>query len=167
MGARPVGAPRVRTLLLALVCFDGCLDLRFHGIEVEARALLHRRELDCSHGDLRHLLLGNDEPPELLLEPLEFFQGSRETCALQRIQTQVHENRHVVMNGAAKPAIGLVNEAILVVVDAHSAECGMPDPHSPQQQATGTPFCRGPRRTSASLRHHLLCNLIDHGHAVV
>src|SRR5207342_1582274 len=33
----------------------GSLDLRFHRIEIEARALLHRRELDGGHRQLRHL----------------------------------------------------------------------------------------------------------------
>src|SRR5438552_9635607 len=32
------------------------LDLRFHGIEVEAGASLHRRVLDGRHDDLLHLL---------------------------------------------------------------------------------------------------------------
>src|SRR3954454_19542598 len=52
---------------------SGGLDLRLHSVEVEARALLHWRELDRRHGELLHLLLHEDEAPELVLEPLEIL----------------------------------------------------------------------------------------------
>src|SRR4029453_3246346 len=53
--------------LLLAHCGPGCLDLRLDGIEVEARALLHRRELDGGHGELHHLLLDKHEAPEFVL----------------------------------------------------------------------------------------------------
>jgi len=40
-------------------------DLCFHGIEVEARALLHRRILDRRFRKLSNFLLDEDESPEL------------------------------------------------------------------------------------------------------
>src|SRR5260221_6840922 len=63
-GGRPVRkSPAIKisqTLarLLGRLRLDSCLDLRFHGIEVEARALLHRRELGRGPGELFHFLPG-------------------------------------------------------------------------------------------------------------
>src|SRR5947207_779953 len=48
------------------------LDLRFHGIEVEAGASLHRRVLDGRHDELLHLL-----------------QGSFWVCAWQRLRSRM------------------------------------------------------------------------------
>src|SRR6267142_6989990 len=47
------------------------LDLCFHGVEVETRALLHRRELDRRRDQFDHFLLNEHETPELVLEPFE------------------------------------------------------------------------------------------------
>ena len=52
--------------LLAGAGIHGMEDLLLDGFEVEARALLHRRELDGGLGQLRHLLLDVDEAPELV-----------------------------------------------------------------------------------------------------
>jgi hypothetical protein len=49
--------------------FDCSLDLRLHGIEVEARTFLHRRVVDGRHGEFRHFLLDEYEAPELIHEP--------------------------------------------------------------------------------------------------
>jgi hypothetical protein len=49
-------------------------DLRFHGIEVEARALLHWREFDSAHGCLCHHFLDEHEAPELVFIPLKIFE---------------------------------------------------------------------------------------------
>ena len=46
------------------------LDLCLHSLEIEARALLHWRELDGSLSNLRDLLLDELEPPELVREPV-------------------------------------------------------------------------------------------------
>src|SRR4051812_31636194 len=79
----------------------GGLDLRFHGIEVEARALLHRGELDGSLRQLCDLLLDKHKTPELVLEPTEVILGPvfglifRPTCAFEWIQTQVDQVGHV------------------------------------------------------------------------
>ena len=60
----PSGCSSV-TLRLLSVLRHGFRDLRLYGIEVEARALLRRRELDGRHGQLRHFLLDEHEAPEL------------------------------------------------------------------------------------------------------
>src|SRR5438874_11911271 len=50
--------------------------LRLHGIEVEARAALHRRVIDEALEGLAHHLLDEHEPPELVLEPIEVLLGA-------------------------------------------------------------------------------------------
>src|SRR5271157_2273352 len=96
--------------------------LFFHGLQVEGRALLHRGELDRGLSELLHLLLDVDEAPELVLEPVKILERSGHPRALERIQAQVHENGDVELDRAAKPAIRLIDEAVLEVVDAHRAE---------------------------------------------
>src|SRR5438128_2413003 len=71
------------------------LDLRLHGVEVEARSLLHRGELDRCLGEFRNLLLDEDEAPELVLEPGEVILSTvlrsifRPAGPLERIEAQV------------------------------------------------------------------------------
>jgi hypothetical protein len=65
-GARRYAPP----ILLAGTCCYCRLDLPFHRLEIEARALLHRRELDEALGCLPNLLLYEDEAPELVQEPV-------------------------------------------------------------------------------------------------
>src|SRR3954452_812973 len=107
---------------------SGGLDLRLHGVEVEARALLHRRKLDRRHGELLHLLLHEDEAPELVLEPLEILLRAglgavlRPARALEGIEAKVGQIGDVDLGLVAEPATGLVDEAVLVVADAHGAE---------------------------------------------
>src|SRR5260370_38862856 len=52
-------------------CRPGCLDFRFHSIEIETRAPLHRRKLDGRHRQLFHLLLNKHKAPEFVFEPVE------------------------------------------------------------------------------------------------
>src|SRR5580704_17305598 len=99
-----------------------CGDLFFHSVEVERRALLHGRIVDGAHGELCHYLLDKHEAPELVHEPVHIEIASsisvhtRETHFLERIQTQVDQNRHVRMILGTEPAAGLGNELVLVVV---------------------------------------------------
>ena len=71
-------------------CSLGCGDFRLHGIEIETRALLHRRKLDRSHRQLFNLLLDEYKAPEFAFEPAEVllraFLGSviGPACALKR-----------------------------------------------------------------------------------
>src|SRR3954468_23801630 len=107
---------------------SGGLDLRLHSVEVEARALLHWRELDRGHGELLDLLLHEDEAPELVLEPLEILLRAGlgpilgPASALERIEAKVGQIRHINLGLIAQPAAGLVDEAVLVVADTDGAE---------------------------------------------
>ena len=84
--------------------------------------------LDGRLGELRHFLLDEHEAPELVLEPLKYSCApssvplSGQVQALERVEAQVDQGRHVEVNLAAEPAIGLFDEAILEVVDTHCAE---------------------------------------------
>src|SRR5581483_5159855 len=95
----PYGPPAVEWCLAllawAFACRLGLGDpfrhLRFDGVEIEARALLHRRVLDESLELLGDYLLDEYEPPELVLEPIEvllraFLRSAvRPARALERI----------------------------------------------------------------------------------
>ena len=106
-------------------CRPGRFDFRLHGIEVEARALLHWRELHRSHCELLNLLLHKHEAPEFILEPIEVLLRSDLGPAvgpartLEWIEAQVDQVGHVRLGFIALPSTRLVDEAILVVVDAH------------------------------------------------
>src|SRR5262249_29096961 len=106
----------------------GRLDLRLHGIEVEAGPLLHRRVLDRSHGQLFDFLLDEHEAPEFVLEPVEVLLGTGSgpalgpARALEGIEAKVGQERHVDVGLLAEPAVRLVDEAILEVADAHRAQ---------------------------------------------
>ena len=121
-------SPSVRDAYLAIAAL-GRRDFRLHGIEVEARALLHRRELDRGHGQLLHLLLDKHEAPEFVLEPVEvLLRADLVPLSGQPVRSNGSRRRltrigHVRLGFFAQPAAGLVDEAILVVVDAHRAEC--------------------------------------------
>src|SRR5258707_207573 len=127
---RPTRGPTAMTVIRLLFAHRGSgrFVLRFHGIKIEARALLHRWELDRGLGQLLHLLLDKHEPPELVLKPREvilrpgFGPIFGPAGALERIDTKVGQIRHVSFGFITQPAAGLVDETILEVVDAHGAE---------------------------------------------
>ena len=102
--------------------------LRLDGVKIEARAPLHRREIEEGLELLADHLLDEHEAPELELEPIEvllravFRPVGRPARALERIQAQVGDVRHVRVGLFAQPAGGLVDEAELIVVDAHRAD---------------------------------------------
>src|SRR5215218_5742313 len=104
------------------------LDLPLHGFKVEACALLHRRELDRRHGQLFHLLLNEHEAPEFVLEPVEVFlrslfgSGIGPASALEWIEAQIGQGRHVNLDLATQPTARLIDEAILVVAEPHGAQ---------------------------------------------
>src|SRR5579864_6822448 len=89
--------------LLTLMRGDGLQNLLFHVLHIEAGALLHRRELDERLGVLRHLLLYEDEAPELKNEPIVIGQGSRQSGPLERVEAQVDEKRPIDLDRPAKP----------------------------------------------------------------
>jgi hypothetical protein len=91
--------------------FSGFLDLRFHGLEIEARALLHGRIIDGRHGQLAHYLLNEHEAPELILEPGEIVLRSAESSyrivkTFERIETKVRQYGCVNLDLGPYPAWG-------------------------------------------------------------
>src|SRR5439155_2504695 len=87
--------------------------------------LLHRRVLDERLGVLCHLLLYKNEAPELVHKPIHVLKGSCQAGTLERIEFEVDEDRHIDLDRPAKPAAGLVDESVLVVVDADRAKCSL------------------------------------------
>src|SRR5262249_8576807 len=102
--------------------------LRFHRIEIETRASLHRWKIKECLKLLAHHLLDEHKAPELEFEPIEvllcslFCSVVRPALALERIEPEVDQVRHVNMGLFTQPPTGLVNEAILVVVNPHCAD---------------------------------------------
>src|SRR5258707_10981369 len=103
---RGASAPRGRSLVKVQARLlgdrrSGGGDLRLDRIEVEARAFLHRRELDGSHRQFLDLALDENEAPELVLEPVEVLlraflgTGVGPARALERIETQVDQVGYV------------------------------------------------------------------------
>src|SRR5438477_8973962 len=117
-------APNVRDCLLGH-CSPGSLDFRLHGLEVEARALLHGWELDGRHSQFLYLLLNKHKAPEFVLEPLKVFLRPRSSLikrpsrALERVQSQVGQEGHIYLGLGAEPATRLVDKTILIIIDAH------------------------------------------------
>src|SRR5437762_2233773 len=103
--------------------------LRFDGIKIETRAFLHWRIFEEGLEFLAHHLLDEDKAPELELEPIEVLLRSlfgsvlRPALALERIKAQVDQDGHVKVRLGTEPTLGLVDETILIVVDAHRADC--------------------------------------------
>ena len=110
-GGRPSGATRLGDHKDLVAWAFGCLlrlghplrHFRFHGVKVEARATLHRREIEEGLNLLAHYLLDKHEAPELVFEPIEillrpvFRPVAGPARALERIKAQVGDVRHVRM----------------------------------------------------------------------
>src|SRR4051794_24213064 len=100
----------------------------FHGVEVEARAALHGRIVKERLQFLAHHLLHEHKAPELELEPVEVlltaFFGTVVWPALplKRIQAQIGKIGHVNVRLLTQPALRLIDETILVIIDAHRAD---------------------------------------------
>src|SRR6476469_8827800 len=112
-GARKLGAPATnqsKPWRLSTDCRPGRLDFRLHGIEVEARALLHGRKLDRRHRQLFHLLLHKHKAPEFVFEPVEvllralFRAAVGPARALERIEAKIDQVWYVNLGLFAEPA---------------------------------------------------------------
>src|SRR5438034_5606061 len=135
-GGRPFRAARGEdSFVLLASAFGGRLrlfhlfrHLGFHGIKIETRTLLHRRVIKEGLEFLAHHLLDEDKAPELELEPIEvllravFRSVVGPALTLERIETQVDQVRHVNMRLLTQPALGLVDEAELVIVNTNRAD---------------------------------------------
>src|SRR5436190_5080380 len=100
---------------------------RFDRLKIEAGALLHRGVFKEGLERLAHYLLDKYEAPELVLEPIKVLLGTflgaivGPAGSLERVQPQVGDIGNVDLRLFPKPAIGLVDESELIVVNAHSA----------------------------------------------
>src|SRR6516164_3578619 len=107
--------------LVSLVCRDRFRDLRFHRLKVEARTLLHRREIDSSLRDLLYLLLRVLESPELEGEPVverqRALRAVRQIGALVGIKSEIGKDRPIDFHRTTQPAAGLISKAVLEIVD--------------------------------------------------
>src|SRR5215475_957701 len=97
-------------------------DLFFDRFQIEQSRRLHRRKFNETFGELGHDLLDENETPELIGKPRIVVDGSAQTRAFERVQPNIGQNRKVRFYGAAQPATGLVDEAILVIVYADGAK---------------------------------------------
>src|ERR1700722_14996581 len=105
------------------VCRDSLLDLRLDGLQVEARALLHRRGLARTLRDLADFVLYKLETPKLVGKPGVERQRTvgavRKVHAFERVKTNVGQDRPIHLDRAAKPTAWLIGEAIFVIIDTH------------------------------------------------
>src|SRR5436190_5002248 len=126
---------RVPSSRLLASAFGGGLRLlhlfrhfSFNRVKVETRAFLHWRIIEKGLQFLAHHLLDENKAPELELEPIEvllraFFRPIVwPALALKRIETKVDQVRHVNMRLLTQPALGLVDEAELVIVNTNRAD---------------------------------------------
>src|SRR5207302_2023853 len=94
---------------------------------------LHGRVIKEGLERLTHYLLDEHEAPELILEPVEvllcpFFRPiAWPAHALERIKAQVGDVGYVRLSLLTQPAGGLVDEAELVIVDAHRPDSAFPE----------------------------------------
>src|SRR5215469_10517588 len=71
----------------------------------------------------RHDLLDEDEAPELVDKPtILVHRLIWQARALERIETKIHKHRHVGLDGATKPALRLIDEAVLEVIDPDGSQ---------------------------------------------
>ena len=110
-----------------LSSFHLLLQLGFDCRHVKARTRLHRRIIEEGLGFLRDLLLHEDEAPELTDEPSVVVNrpvdlAVRPAGSLERVQAKIDQRRPIYFLRSTEPAIGLVGEAVFVVVYPHGCE---------------------------------------------
>ena len=128
-GGRPNRAPAwtVMCAVYAVSCFDGLLNLFLDGLQIERCALLHRRKFDRCPCQLPHLLLHIGEAPELASVKGHHVvrRANRPVpvgITLERITTQVVNQRHVELDLFAGPAVRLRDEDILPIADPYRTQ---------------------------------------------
>src|SRR5262245_37296310 len=105
--AKRGSAAASRQTLRAVVGLNGLRHLCLDRLEVEARGRLKRRTLDEARRELRHDLLHEDEPPELVGEPAVLVDRLTHARALERIEADVREDGPIHLDRPAEPALGL------------------------------------------------------------
>src|SRR5437867_9741948 len=134
-GPARLSHPPLQSLLSIASPFGRCLclghplrHLCFDGLKIETRAPLHWRVFEEGLDLLGNQLLNENKAPEFVLEPVEvllstvFRPIAGPARALERIQAQVGDVRHVRMGLLAHPTSGLVDETKLVVVNTDRAD---------------------------------------------
>src|SRR5262249_48601325 len=116
-------AALLRTSHLLASARGNCrLDLCLHRLKIEARPLLHGREIDQALRSLCDLLLYKSEAPKLVGIPIVKGQrptiARRQSCSLVGVETQIDEDGPIDLHSGSEPAIRLIGEAILEVVKA-------------------------------------------------
>src|SRR6266487_4135059 len=92
--------------------------------------ILHRRVLDRRHGKFCHLLLDQNEAPELARhEVIDITKSSivealvvKRRCSLKRILPEVDHRGHVSGDFRTRPALRLLEERELEVIKADGPE---------------------------------------------
>src|SRR5262249_34740604 len=108
--------------VLALQRLHLLLELRFQRLQVEGPALLHRRILEEGLGVPADFVFHEHEAPELVgelvVERERAAASARQARALERIESEIDDDRPIDLNRAAQPTARLIDEAVLVVVEA-------------------------------------------------
>src|SRR5262249_35045304 len=126
--ARCLGPGQI--LSLTWTVLDQLVDLLLHRIEVEGRRILHRRIVDRRERQLLDKLLDQHEPPELAcVEVVAVAEratvgrlAANARRALERILPNVDHAGHVGRGLLSGPAIGLLVELELEVIEPDSTE---------------------------------------------
>src|SRR6516225_2445234 len=111
---------------------DHLLDLFLHRVEVKACRILHRRIVNGGQGELRYRLLNHNKAPEFARHEVHSVApGTGEGTlpaegreAFERILPEVGDRGHVGVDLLTRPAIWLLQELKLEIIDANGTELG-------------------------------------------
>src|SRR5437667_86055 len=117
-------------LLLPFVILHRRVDLLLHRVEVKCGWFLHRRVLDRRHGKFCHLLLDQNEAPELARhEVIDITKSSivealvvKRRWSLKRILSEVDHGGHVGGDFRTWPALRLLEEREFEVINSDGPE---------------------------------------------
>lgn len=119
---------------VARLVFDRSVDLPLYSIQIERGRILHRGIVDRRESKLGDFLLNADEPPELARKEVVHVASTliiealltNRWCPLERILTDVDHGGHVSRYLAAGPALRLLEELELEVIEANCPVAGPP-----------------------------------------
>src|SRR5450755_4310679 len=126
-----VGHHREGSIALRFRGRDSLFNLGLQIANIKAGSGLHWRILDEARNILGNDLARNLESPHLVFEGIPIADRSalealfRPTHSLKGILPQIGELWHIGIINCSDPALGLVDELILPVVNAHCAEFGL------------------------------------------
>src|SRR5215471_10197432 len=132
-------------------------DLFFDRFQIERSGLLYRRKFNETFGELGDNLLNENAAPQLISKPRIVVDGSTKACAFERVQPNIGQNRKIRFYGAAQPATGLVDEAILVIVYADGAKRCFSEVQD--LVALGWPLARDQVHLVVTIKMDLICSV--------